>query len=43
MTLPLRYPCFQKKEPAAEVERIVELFFSRKLIVEANKALTYNF
>lgn len=34
---------FQKKEPAAEVERIVNLFFSQKLVSEANNALTYNF
>lgn len=34
---------FQNKEPTTEIERIVNLFFSRNLITDANNALTYNF
>jgi len=34
---------FQKKEPAEEIERIVDLLFKKKLVSEANKTLTYNF
>ena len=34
---------FQKKESPEEVERIVECFFSKGLVSEANGALTYHF
>jgi PIN domain len=34
---------FQKKEPAAEIQRIVNVLFAKKLITEAGNALTYNF
>lgn len=34
---------FQKKLPSKEVQRIVELFFSKGLITESNNSLTYNF
>jgi hypothetical protein len=34
---------FHKKEPSGEIKRIVNLLFAKKLITEANNALTYNF
>lgn len=34
---------FQKKEPPAEIQRVVGLLFSKKLITETAGALSYNF
>jgi hypothetical protein len=34
---------FQKKLPEAEVNRIVEMLFSKNLVSESNNALTYHF
>jgi len=34
---------FQKKLPEAEVQRIVDLLISKRLVSEANNALTYHF
>jgi hypothetical protein len=34
---------FQNKQPAEEIQRIVEVLFTKKLISEANNTLAYNF